>query len=126
MSKSSILVVEDEEDLKEIYQEFLEDMDIFKSIIFASDVREALKKIENQKFHLIITDLNIPNGSGLDVIRRMKKISLNKTLKVILVSGFISKETLAEAKALGLKYALTKPVDPEKLEKIIKQVLNEN
>ena len=91
---------------------------------FGHDVLEAADSVEalnlyydNSDIDLIVTDLAMPFGSGEDFIRDMK--SLNPKIPVIVVSGTVSKKSLASLKKYKIKGILVKPHNKERLKDLI-------
>ena len=73
--KLSILIVDDEDDVRETLKMFIEMMKVFEFIVEARDGSEATRKCQNQKFDLIITDLMMPNVRGIEFIQNFKQQS---------------------------------------------------
>jgi two-component system response regulator AtoC len=102
----NILYVDDERDLLELASTFFEEERI--PLDTASDMHEALELIRNKNYDLIISDVRMPSGSGIEMIaaaRAEKKFGG----KFILVSGDLKSQ--AEAKKAGCDLMLTKPID---------------
>jgi CheY-like chemotaxis protein len=85
----------------------------------AHNVAEALKLAGTKRFDLLISDLGLPDGSGLDLIRRIREI---QEIKGIALSGYGMEEDLARSKEAGFALHLTKPVDFRQLQSAIAQV----
>ncbi len=77
----------------------------------AASVAEARRQLAGQDFDLIITDLKLPDGEGLEVIRAAR--AAPSAPEVILMTAFGSVESAVEAMKLGALDYLTKPVPPE-------------
>ncbi len=102
----NILYVDDERDLLELAKTFFEDENL--PLDTASNMNEALELIRNKNYHLIISDVRMPSGSGIDMIataRAEKKFNG----KFILVSGDLKSQ--AEGKKAGCDLMLNKPLD---------------
>ncbi len=124
MSESfTVLVVEDEDELRDIYKDFLEDIPNIGDIILCNSSEDALEKISQKKLHLIISDYSLPDYNGVELFKKIQSKQEARNVPFILVSGYLSEETIKEAKSCGLKYAFTKPVEPQKLEAAINQIL---
>ncbi len=74
---------------------------------------EALEALGKPAFDLVLTDLRLPRGSGMDVLRAA--LSLERPPAVILMTAYASVETAVEAIKLGAADYLTKPFSPEQL-----------
>lgn len=123
--KGKILVVDDEEMVRELLMDILENLGYDVEIF--SDGSEALnqykKKMDEDPFDLVITDLTIPGGLGgkelLDEILR-----INKNAKVIVSSGYSNDPLMADFKKYGFKAVVSKPYVVEDLSKTVSLVIN--
>lgn len=71
----------------------------------------------------IVVDVNMPGGTGLEVLKRLKDSSKTDPIPVIVVSGSIDHVTSAKVKELGADKYLPKPVDMEALRRTIHRVI---
>ena len=78
---------------------------------------EAIRKFEDQKFDLVITDLMMPGMSGIDVLKEIRKISPG-TL-VIIITGFASLETAIQAIREGAYDYITKPFKLDEIKVVV-------
>lgn len=101
---------------------------LFKKIIFASNVKDALSAYGEQKIDIIITSQDFQNTSGLDMIKEIRDD--NADVPIILVSSFEKVELLSEALRLSVTNFLKKPFETtellEAIEKAAKQLLANN
>ena len=104
MEKHHILIAEDENDIMEFLIDLLEEDFRITSV---PDVPAGLQKIEEQEFDIVITDLRMPGGSGLDILAKAKQKS--KDTEVIIITGYGTLETVTEAMKLGISSYLLKP-----------------
>lgn len=104
MEKHHILIAEDENDIMEFLIDLLEEDFRITSV---PDVPAGLQKIQEQEFDIIITDLRMPGGSGLDILAKAKQKS--KDTEVIIITGYGTLETVTEAMKLGISSYLLKP-----------------
>lgn len=102
----NILYVDDERDLLELAATFFEDEKL--PLDTAADISEALGLIGNKKYDLIISDVRMPSGSGLDMIATARA-ELGFKGKFILVSGDLKSQT--EARKAGCDLMMNKPLD---------------
>lgn len=121
-----VLCVEDEEFIRENQVDYLKRF--FKTIYEASNAKEALEIIENENPHLVISDIEMSDMNGLDMIRLIRKN--NKEIKFIVLSAYSNKEYLLDAIDLGLVKYLIKPIDHETFSPILiqcaKEIIEEN
>jgi CheY-like chemotaxis protein len=86
----------------------------------ADSVASALKAADALKFDVLISDIGLPDGSGLDLIRQLKS---RYPVKGIAVSGFGMEEDLNSSRSAGFSEHLVKPVDLGQLEMTLRKVL---
>jgi DNA-binding NtrC family response regulator len=118
MIAGRILVVEDDENLRRVTSANLQKSGY--ETFAARDVVEALEFLHAQHVHLVLTDLNLPGESGLDLLRKVR-LDYPETV-VVLITAFGSVETAVEAMRSGAYDYLTKPVNPEALRALVRRV----
>src|SRR5215216_5525218 len=104
---ADILLVEDKDSLRRVLRLTLENAGY--SVSEAIDARSALNEISNARHRLILTDLRMPNGSGLDVLRSAR--SADADVPVIVMTAFGSVDEAVQAMKDGAHDFLQKPVD---------------
>ncbi len=115
---TSILIVDDEKHTREGLREFLEDdYDVY----LAASADEAFNVLESEPFDIVLTDLRMAGKSGMKVID--KALSLPKPPICIMMTAYGTVETAVEAMKRGAYDFLTKPVNLEKLEILIRRAL---
>ncbi|WP_081458495.1 response regulator transcription factor [Solidesulfovibrio fructosivorans] len=87
----------------------------FYDITEASNGKEALEILKNQKVDLVIADLLMPQISGLELLEKAKEIDSANNIKFIMISGSDSKENIVKAIQLGASYYLLKPISAKVL-----------
>ncbi|WP_339756970.1 response regulator [uncultured Winogradskyella sp.] len=121
-----ILVVDDEQDVKTLFQQRFR-KEIRKGeldFVFAFSGEEALETLRNmeQEAVLILSDINMPGMSGLQLLEIIKKDFVAPPPVVMMVTAYGDEENFNTAKSLGADDFLTKPVDFKLLkEKLIQQ-----
>ncbi|MEP6604002.1 MAG: ATP-binding protein [Spartobacteria bacterium] len=115
---AEILLVEDHSDTARVMQRVLEAAGY--SVVHAADLARAREEVLKRKFDLVISDVGLPDGSGLDL---MRELSSAHALSGIAISGFGTSEDVAASKAAGFAKHLVKPVDWERLRDAIAQIL---
>jgi DNA-binding NtrC family response regulator len=102
-----ILVVDDDIDLRSALTDYISQMDI--SVRTAGNVNEAQRLIQAEAtpFDLVLVDLKIPGGSGMDVLKSARTRSPNTLVTII--TGYASIETAIDAIRLGAYNYITKP-----------------
>ena len=107
----SLLVVDDEPDLRTLYELTLlrEGYDVDS----AGSVEEAWTRLGERSYNAVITDMRLPDGNGIDLLRRLE--SARRGEKTIVITAYGSAENAVEALKAGAFDYLTKPVDLRQL-----------
>lgn len=109
MKHYSILIVEDERQIANILRAYLALYKGFSQIVIASDGVQAMQKISNQDFDLIITDVVMPKRDGLAFIDRIRKIPKYYKQKIMIVSGCLTAEMTYSCMRKGVRHIIVKP-----------------
>ena len=112
-----ILLVEDHEDSRRVLGKLLESFGC--TVFSAGTVGEALLMAENRSFDLLVSDIGLPDGSGMDL---MRAIGSRQKIKGIALSGFGQADDLRRSEEAGFEVHLTKPVNFQALQEVIKKV----
>lgn len=107
-----VLVVDDEPAFVELLQGFLTGKGY--EVITASGGEEALRKVKEDRPHLILLDVRMPRMSGLEVLRQVQQI--DQEVGVIMVTAVHEEELGRQALDLGAFDCIVKPVDLKYLE----------
>ena len=118
----SLLVVDDEPDLRTLYELTLlrEGYDVDS----AGTVDEAWARLCERNYHAVISDMRLPDGSGLDLLRRLD--AARRTEKTIVITAYGSAENAVEALKAGAFDYLTKPVDLRQFRSVVASALGRN
>jgi response regulator RpfG family c-di-GMP phosphodiesterase len=117
-SRPRILIVDDERGINEVLLDLLsEDYDC----VSASSAEEALVRLQEAEFELVISDITMPGMSGLDMLPHVKEIAPNTI--VVMISGMQTVESAIGALRLGAFDYLMKPFDLRQVEAIVKRAL---
>ncbi|MDP3820184.1 MAG: sigma-54 dependent transcriptional regulator [Burkholderiales bacterium] len=118
-SHFSLLVVDDEPDLRTLYELTLlrEGYDIET----AGTVQEALLHLKDRTYSAVITDMRLPDGTGLDVLRWLEDSGRRE--KAIVITAYGSAENAVEALKAGAYDYLTKPVDLKQFRAVVASAL---
>jgi DNA-binding response OmpR family regulator len=85
----------------------------------AYDISSALEISRDFAFDILISDMGLPDGTGIDL---MQKLSADRTVTGLALSGFGTEEDIRRSKEAGFHDHLTKPVDLGKLEVVIQRL----
>ncbi len=120
----SILVVDDSHTTRHIEQIILEAENF--NVSTAVDGIEALEKMKQYKFDLVVTDVKMPRMDGFVLLHNMRHKDELKNIPVIMVSSVFEADTLEKAKNLGAQgYIVKSDFERENLTKKVKELLNE-
>lgn len=114
-----ILVVDDDDRIRELVKEYLEENHFL--VTTAKDALDAKKKIEMVKFDILILDIMMPGESGLSLTKEIKK---NNTTPIILLTAKGETQDRIKGLELGADDYLGKPFEPKELLLRIKNILN--
>jgi len=120
-ARPGVLLIDDEEDIVRTFTLFLKRFGY--SVDSASSGGEALAKLGENIYHVVIFDYRLPDMAGTDLLRRANELQPG-AVKVML-TGFPSLENAAESLSLGADSYLLKPVDMNEVLAIIKDKLRE-
>ena len=118
---ADILLVEDKDSLRRVLRLTLENAGY--TVAEAVDARTALNEIANSRHRLVLTDLRMPNGSGLDVLRSAR--SADADVPVIVMTAFGSIDEAVQAMKDGAHDFLQKPVDSNHLLLLVERALEQ-
>jgi len=116
-----ILVVDDFSTMRRIVRNLLKELG-FSNVHEAEDGVDALKKLRAETFEFVVSDWNMPNMTGIDLLREIRKDPALKHLPVLMVTAEAKKENIIEAAQAGASGYVVKPFTSvtldEKLQKI--------
>jgi DNA-binding NtrC family response regulator len=114
-----ILLVDDEEIVIRSCQRILGDGDY--DVVAVSDGQEALRRVEEGHFDVIILDIMMPGIDGMEVLRRVKET--HPDIDVIMVTGLSQIDTAVQSMKMGAFDYLPKPFDPDELKLVVERAL---
>lgn len=118
---SKILIIDDDEPLLEMFQEYLEDIGHSHVVLRASNVKAALRLFQDTKPDLVMIDVVMPEIDGFELLRRFKETG--HSFKSIVISGLNDDKCEQIAEELGAEEFLLKPIDLENCKGIIQRLL---
>jgi two-component system response regulator FlrC len=120
MRRKKILLVDDDSKDRSIMSEIF--IKSGHNVSTSGDGLSAFEKIVKDHYDLVITELNLPQMNGLDLLKRVKEV--NESLPVILISSAGIVKEAVEAMKLGAFDFVSKPLTVEMIETIISQIFN--
>jgi DNA-binding NtrC family response regulator len=120
MSPARLLIVEDDDGLRQVLQIQLEHEGYETRSV--PSVEEALPILEKFSHDLVITDLNLPGASGMELLKRVR--SIDPETAVVLMTAFATVETAVEAMKRGAYDYITKPIHPYELKVLVERAVD--
>ena len=114
-STASILVVDDEPDLRTLYELTL--LREGYRVETAASVDDARQQLQTQKFDVVITDMRLPDGFGMDLLHDLR--SQQRRERCVVMTAYGSAENAVEALRAGAFDYLTKPVDLKQFRAVV-------
>ena len=120
----SILVVEDSATMSSLIGATLEELDVPVKITEAASGFEALRVLPRASFDLIVTDINMPDINGLELVSFVKKNESYASIPLVIISTEGSERDRDKGLGLGADAYLVKPFEPDDLREIAKSLLS--
>ena len=121
MSAKKVLVVDDEASIREMLVLALEISDF--ECLEAADIHEAYRLITDELPDMVLLDWMLPGGSGIKLLRRLKKEEATQTLPVIMLTARSHEDNVIQGLEVGADDYITKPFAPKELIAIVKAIL---
>jgi two-component system chemotaxis response regulator CheY len=109
----TILIVDDSASVRQVVSIALKGAGY--EVITGVDGKDALTKLDGQRIHLIISDVNMPNMDGITFVSEAKKLPAYKFTPIIMLTTESQEEKKRQAQAAGAKAWVTKPFQPEQM-----------
>jgi two-component system response regulator PilR (NtrC family) len=119
MNRPRALIIDDEPDIRELLEITLGRMDI--DTLAADDLASARKLLSKNEFDLCLTDMRLPDGDGIDLVREVGKVYPQLPIAVITAHGNV--ESATQALKAGAYDFVSKPVDLKILRKLVTTAL---
>ena len=116
-----ILVVDDFSTMRRIVKNVLQQLG-FTNIQEAEDGRVAFQKLQSDKFDFVVSDWNMPNMMGIDLLRAVRGDANLNTIPFLMVTAESQKENVIEAVQAGVSNYIVKPFTADTLEQKLKQI----
>ncbi|NRB35325.1 MAG: response regulator [Rhodobacteraceae bacterium] len=120
--KLQVMVVDDMATSRGLITQALDEMGIVNHFAEA-DPAEAFKKLAARPVHLVISDFNMPNMDGLQLLEALRRTKSTARIGFILVSGRADGEVLGRGQKLALNNFISKPFDTNGLRACIEKVV---
>jgi two-component system chemotaxis response regulator CheY len=115
------MIVDDVTAIRQIVTKVFQDVGY--QVTEASRGDEAFELAKLKRVHLVITDVNMPGMSGLDLIKALRGLNTYKATPILILARDASDENIKKAQALGASGFIEKLFTPERLLSVVNQVL---
>ena len=115
----TLLVVEDDEATLRILTRLLRRRG--HTVVSATSLATALEVAANEEFDLVISDIGLPDGSGIELMRTLQSV---KPIRGIAVSGFGMEEDVRRSREAGFAEHLTKPISFKQLHEAVQRLIS--
>ena len=110
----TVLIVDDSNTMRKIVSRSLRQAGIdFDQILEAGDGQEALDVLAAHKVDVVLSDINMPNMTGLEFLKAKSEDDAIKDIPVVMISTETGADIIDEAKSYGAKGAIKKPFTPD-------------
>jgi DNA-binding response OmpR family regulator len=120
MKENSVLIVDDEKNIRLTLSQALEALEVETDT--ATNGEEALAKLKEKGFGLILLDLKMPGMDGMEVLRRVREI--RPDIRVIIITAYGTIESAVEAMKLGAVDFIQKPFSPDEIRGLVSRVMD--
>jgi len=90
----------------------------------AANGQEAIEIIENEWIDIVLSDINMPKMTGIEMVQKMNKDGLMKSMPVVIISTERSAARIEELRASGIRDYIRKPFTPENIKKVVEDILS--
>ncbi len=123
MKMANILLVEDEEVLRMLVVDVLEDED--HSIDEAIDGDEAIDLLQKNEYDLVLLDYMMPGKTGLELVQHIRQMDRNQDVKIMMLSAKSQQADKERVINAGANYFMAKPYSPIDLVKRVEEIVGE-
>jgi two-component system chemotaxis response regulator CheY len=122
VSTKTILIVDDSRAMRAMLTSTVESLDDCR-IVEASSGFEALRLLPREKVDLILTDINMPDINGLELISYLRNNSNYQDIPIIIISTEGAQKDIDKGRFLGADEYVVKPFDPARLQELLLKYL---
>ena len=123
----NVLIVDDSSSMRAIVRKIIKVSGFnIGELLEAADGKEAIKVLTDEWVDLVLTDINMPNMNGLELISEMKKDEMLKSIPVVMVTTEGSEKRIQESMKLGASGYIKKPFLPEEIKRTLSAIMGED
>lgn len=119
---AKILTVDDSKVIRDLVKAVL--IENGHEVVTANDGVEGLAATRNEQFDMILSDINMPNMTGISMVSKIRRLEGYEYIPIIMLTTENSNFKKEKAKKMGATGWLQKPFDPERLMKAVKKLIN--
>ena len=119
-----VLIVEDSATMRSLLASALEDLDVPVKVTEAESGFEALRQLPRARYDLIVTDINMPDINGLELVSFIKRNEAYRSIPLVIISTEGSERDREKGLELGADAYLAKPFDPSELRRLAHALLD--
>ena len=120
-----VLVVDDFSTMRRIVKNTLRQIG-FTNIEEAEDGQKAYDRLIVEKFDFVVSDWNMPNMTGIDLLRKVRATPMIKDIPFLMVTAEAKQENIVEAIKAGVSNYIVKPFTVATLDEKVKKIFKEN
>lgn len=122
----NVLIVDDSSSMRAVIKKMIKVSGFnVGEYLMAGDGKEALEVLKDEWVDLVLTDINMPNMNGLELMAAMKEDELSSEIPVVMVTTEGSEKRVAEAMELGARGYIKKPFQPEEIKRVMSSIMGE-
>jgi two-component system chemotaxis response regulator CheY len=122
----NVLIVDDSSSMRAIIKKIIKVSGFgVGEFLAAADGKEALKMLTDKWVDIVLTDINMPEMNGMELIAEMKKDELMRSIPVVMVTTEGSEKKMREAMDLGARGYVKKPFLPEDIKRTLSSIMGE-
>ncbi len=119
-NKMNVLIVDDDESIRNMLSIVLKDENY--NVLIAEDAKKALMHLRKNKVHLVVSDIKMPDMSGIELLHLVKK--KDARIPVVMITGHASTDDAIKAMKIGAEQYIVKPFNIDELKIIIERAIN--
>ncbi len=123
----TVLIVDDSSSMRAVIKKTIKVSGFnVGQFLAAEDGRDAMKVLSAEWVDLVLTDINMPNMNGMELIKKMKEDEILKTIPVVIVTTEGSEKVKKQSMDLGASALIKKPFRPEDIRNALNRIMGEN
>lgn len=117
----TFLVVDDSASMRQLISFAIQDAGY--AVLLAENGKDALDKLGTEKIDMVITDLNMPDMDGIELITQLRNRPEHKFTPIVMLTTEAQDDKIKEGKAVGASGWIVKPFSPEQLMNVVRKFL---